>query len=75
MAKRSRFLILIPSLAIIVGIAFLMMLPTELEHETVEFSRDSIKIDGIELTVQVADTDHRRADGLMFLAEDRKSVV
>jgi len=63
-AKRSRFLILIPSLAIIVGIAFLMMLPTELEHETVEFSRDSIKIDGIELTVQVADTDHRRAASL-----------
>ncbi len=46
-----------------------MMLPTELEHETVEFSRDSIKIDGIELTVQVADTDHRRADGLMFQEE------
>jgi len=69
MAKLSRFLILIPSLAIIVGIAFLMMLPTELEHESVEFSRDTIKIDSIELTIQVADTDHRRADGLMFQEE------
>ncbi len=69
MAKLSRFLILIPSLAIIVGIAFVMMLPTELEHESVEFSRDTIKIDDIELTVQVADTDHRRADGLMFQEE------
>jgi len=69
MAKLSRFLILIPSLAIIVGIAFVMILPTELEHESVEFSRDTIMIDDIELTVQVADTDHRRADGLMFQEE------
>ena len=66
MAKQSRLLILIPSLAVIVGIAFFMMLPSEVEHEVVEFSRDTIMIDDIELIVQLADTDHRRADGLMF---------
>ena len=69
MSKQSRLLILIPSLAITVGIAFFMMLPTEVEHESVEFSRDTIMIDDIELSVQVADTDHRRADGLMFQEE------
>ncbi len=69
MAKRSRLLILYPSLAVIVGIAFVMMLPSEVEHESVEFSRDTIKIDDIVLTVQVADTDHLRADGLMFQEE------
>ncbi len=69
MAKQYGFLILIPSLAVIVGIAFFMMLPTEAEHESVEFSRDTIMIDEIELTVQLADTDHRRADGLMFQEE------
>lgn len=46
-----------------------MMLPSQVEHKVVEFSRDTIKIDDIELTVQVADTDHRRADGLMFQDE------
>ena len=69
MAKQSRFLILIPSLAVIVGIAFFMMLPTEAEHESVEFLKDTIMIDDIELTVQLADTEHRRADGLMFQEE------
>ncbi len=69
MAKQSRLLILIPSLAVIVGIAFFMMLPSEVEHEVVEFSRDTIMIDDIELIVQLADTDHRRADGLMFQEE------
>lgn len=69
MAKKSRLLILIPSLAIIVGIAFFMMLPSQVEHEVVEFSRDTIMIDDIELSVQVADTDHSRADGLMFQEE------
>jgi len=68
-AKQSRLLILIPSLAVIVGIAFFMMLPSEVEHEVVEFSRDTIMIDDIELIVQLADTDHRRADGLMFQEE------
>ena len=69
MAKQSRLLILIPSLAVIVGIAFFMILPSEVEHEVVEFSRDTIMIDDIELIVQLADTDHRRADGLMFQEE------
>ena len=69
MAKRSRLLILIPGLAIFVGIAFVMMHPKGVEHEAVEFSRDTIMIDDIELTVQIADTDHRRADGLMFQEE------
>jgi len=69
MRKQSRLLILIPSLAIIVGIAFFMMLPSQVEHEVVEFSRDTIMIDDIELTVQLADTEHRRADGLMFQEE------
>jgi len=68
-AKQSRFLILIPSLAVIVGIAFFMMLPSQVEHESVEFLRDTIMIDDIELTVQLADTEHRRADGLMFQEE------
>jgi uncharacterized protein len=68
-AKQSRLLILIPSLAVIVGIAFFMILPSQAEHEVVEFSIDTIMIDNIELTVQIADTEHRRADGLMFQEE------
>ena len=67
--QKSRFLILIPSLAIIIGVAFVMMLPSEVEHESVEFSKDIIMIDDVQLTVQIADTEHRRADGLMFQEE------
>jgi len=69
MSKQSRLLILIPSLAVIVGIAFFMMLPSQVEHESVEFLKDTIMIDDIELSVQLADTEHRRADGLMFQEE------
>ena len=66
---KSRLLILIPCLAVIVGISFFMMLPKQVEHEVVEFSSNTIMIDDIKLTVQLADTDHKRADGLMFQEE------
>jgi len=46
-----------------------MMLPSEVEHEAAEFQSGTIKVDDIILKVQLANTDHSRADGLMFQEE------
>jgi uncharacterized membrane protein (UPF0127 family) len=52
--------------AVIVGIAGIMSLPSDVKLESVEFPRGIVKIDGVVLEVQIADTDPRRARGLMF---------
>ena len=66
MASRIQVLVPITIAAVIVGIAGIMSLPSDVKLESVEFPRGTVKIDGIVLEVQIADTDPRRARGLMF---------
>jgi len=66
MTTRIQVLVPITIAAIIVGIAGILSLPSDVKLESVEFPRGTVKIDGIVLEVQIADTDPRRARGLMF---------
>ena len=66
MASRVQVLVPITIAAIIVGIAGIISLPTDVKLESVEFPRGMIKLDDVVLEVQIADTDPRRARGLMF---------
>ena len=66
MASRIQVLVPITIAAVIVGLAGIMSLPSDVKLESVEFPRGTIKIDDIVLEVQIADTDPRRARGLMF---------
>ena len=66
MTTRIQVLVPITIAAIIVGIAGIMSLPSDVKLESVEFPRGIVKIDGVVLEVQIADTDPRRARGLMF---------
>ena len=66
MTSRIQVLVPITIAAVIVGIAGIMSLPSDVKLESVEFPRGTVKIDGIVLEVQIADTDPRRARGLMF---------
>ena len=66
MASRIQVLVPITIAAVIVGLAGIMSLPSDVKLESVEFPRGTVKIDGIVLEVQIADTDPRRARGLMF---------
>lgn len=66
MTTRIQVLVPITIAAVIVGIAGIMSLPSDVKLESVEFPRGTVKIDGVVLEVQIADTDPRRARGLMF---------
>jgi len=66
MTSRIQVLVPITIAAVIVGIAGILSLPSDVKLESVEFPRGTIKIDDIVLEVQIADTDPRRARGLMF---------
>lgn len=66
MTSRIQVLVPITIAAVIVGIAGILSLPSDVKLESVEFPRGTVKIDGIVLEVQIADTDPRRARGLMF---------
>ncbi len=66
MASRVQVLVPITIAAVIVGVAGMLSLPADVKLEAVEFPRGMIKIDDVVLEVQVADTDARRARGLMF---------
>ena len=66
MASRVQVLVPITIAAIIVGIAGIISLPSDVKLESVEFPRGMIKLDDVVLEVQIADTDPRRARGLMF---------
>ena len=66
MTTRIQVLVPITIAAVIVGLAGIMSLPSDVKLESVEFPRGTVKIDGIVLEVQIADTDPRRARGLMF---------
>ena len=66
MASRVQVLVPITIAAVIVGVAGMLSLPADVKLESVEFPRGMIKIDDVVLEVQIADTDARRARGLMF---------
>ncbi len=66
MTTRTQALVPIIIAAVIVGVVGLVSIPHESKLESVEFPRGTIKVDGIPLEVQVADTEPRRVRGLMF---------
>lgn len=66
MASRVQVLVPITIAAIIVGIAGIVSLPSDVKLESTEFPRGMIKLDDVVLEVQIADTDPRRTRGLMF---------
>jgi uncharacterized membrane protein (UPF0127 family) len=66
MATRIQVLVPIFISAVIVGVAGIITLPSDVKLESVEFPRGTVKLDDVVLEVQIADTDPRRARGLMF---------
>ena len=66
MPTRLQVLIPISIAAVIVGIAGVMSMPSEVKLQQVDFPTATIKIDETFLEVQIADTEPRRMRGLMF---------
>ncbi len=66
MTSRVQVLVPITIAAIIVGVAGMLSLPSDVKLEYAEFPRGMVKLDDVVLEVQIADTDPRRASGLMF---------
>jgi|TARA_B110000014_G_C20084412_1_gene566996 hypothetical protein len=64
----TRFQVLIPIgiAAVIVGVAGIASMPSEVKLEQVNFPLGTIKLDEKFLEVQIADTEPRKARGLMF---------
>ena len=69
MPTRSQVLIPIAIAAIIIGIAGMLTIPTDVKLESVEFPRGTIKLDDKILVVQIADTDLLRVRGLSWQNE------
>ena len=69
MPTRTQVLIPILAAAVIIGVAGMLTLPTDVKLESVEFPRGTIKLDDKTLEVQIADTDSLRVRGLMFQNE------
>ena len=66
MTTRAQALIPITIAAVIIGVVGMLSLPSESKLESVEFPVGTIKVDDVPLQVQIADTEPRRARGLMF---------
>lgn len=66
MASRAQILIPIAIAAVIVGVVGMMAIPKDVKLEQAEFPRGMIKIDGVLLQVQIADTKPLQTRGLMF---------
>ena len=69
MPTRTQVLAHIVIAAIIIGVAGMLTLPTDVKLESVEFPRGTIKLDDKILVVQIADSDSLRVRGLMFQDE------
>ena len=69
MPTRAGVLIPLVVAAVIIGIAGMLTIPTDVKLEYVEFPRGTIKVDDKTLEVQIADTDSLRVRGLMFQDE------
>jgi len=63
MPTRTGVLIPIVAAAVIIGVAGMLTLPTDLKLESVEFPRGTIMIDDKILEVQIADTKELRTRG------------
>ncbi len=66
MTTRAQVLIPIAAAAVIVGVAGILSIPSDIKLESVEFPRGTVMVDGTALEVQIADTEPRRVRGLMF---------
>jgi len=66
MATRLQVLIPIIIAAVIVGVAGILSIPSDVKLESVEFPRGTVKLDNVVLEVQIADTEPRKTRGLMF---------
>ena len=66
MPTRLQVLIPIGIAAVIVGIAGIVSMPSEVKLEQVNFPLGTIKLDEKFLEVQIADTEPRKVRGLMF---------
>ena len=66
MATRTQVLIPIAIAAVIIGVVGMMSMPKDVKLEQAEFPRGIIKLDGITLQAQIADTKPLQMRGLMF---------
>ena len=66
MPTRTGVLIPIIAAAIIIGVAGMLTIPTDVKLESVEFPRGTIKLDDKVLEVQIADNDIKRNQGLQW---------
>lgn len=66
MATRAQVLIPIGIAAVIIGVIGMMSIPKDAKLEQTEFPRGLVKIDGVTLNVQIADTRPLQTRGLMF---------
>ena len=69
MPTRTGVLIPIVVAAVIIGIAGMLTIPTDIKLEYVEFPRGTIKVDNKVLEVQIADTKELRTRGLSWNLE------
>ena len=66
MPTRAGVLIPLVVAAVIIGVAGMLTIPTDVKLESVEFPRGTIKLDDKIMEVQIADYDSLRVRGLMF---------
>ena len=69
MPTRTGVLIPIVIAAVIIGIAGMLTIPTDVKLQSVEFPRGTIKLDDKVLEVQIADTKELRTRGLSWNTE------
>jgi len=69
MPTRTGVLIPIVVAAIIIGVAGMLTIPTDVKLESVEFPRGTVKLDDKILEVQIADTKELRTRGLSWNPE------
>jgi len=69
MPTRTQVLIPIAVAAVIIGVAGMLTIPTDIKLESVEFPRGTIKLDDKILEVQIADTKELRTRGLSWNSE------
>jgi hypothetical protein len=69
MPTRTGVLIPIVAAAIIIGVAGMLTIPTDVKLESVEFPRGTIKLDDKILEVQIAETPEQHTRGLSWYPE------
>jgi uncharacterized membrane protein (UPF0127 family) len=66
MATRAQILVPIGIAALIIGVAGILTIPKDVKLEQSEFPMGMVKLDGVTLQVQIADTKPLQTRGLMF---------